>query len=136
MSAFASAAVGMNDTLTGLILDALRPEIERLVDERVDERVRAAVAQWERRMADPWMTTERAAAYLSLTPDALRARVRRGTIPAHRDGDRWLFHRDELDAHVRGLHPAATIVAATDNRVAPRGCNRRGRGTERMSFDA
>ena len=126
----------MSEAVIEAIATALRPEIERLVDERVDERVRAAVAQWESRTADPWMTTERAAAYLSLTADALRARVRRGTITAHRDGDRWLFHRDELDAHVRGLHPAATIVALNDNTVAPHGCSRRGRGTERISFDA
>ena len=62
---------------------------------------------------DPWMTTIEAARYLRLSPEALRARVRRGTIPAHRDGQRLLFHRDELDRHVgwhgdhNGRYPAA-----------------------------
>lgn len=92
----------MSDGVIETIAIALRPEVERLVDERVDERLSAAAAQAHARTADPWMTTERAANYLCLSPEALRARVRRGRVPAHRDGDRWLFHRDELDALIRG----------------------------------
>ena len=49
------------------------------------------------------MTTEEAAAYRRMSPVALRARVRRGTVPAHRDGRRLLFRRDELDA-LDGYH--------------------------------
>jgi excisionase family DNA binding protein len=52
---------------------------------------------------DPWMTTLAAASYLQLSPEAVRARARRGTIPAHRDGQRLLFHRDELDSYL-GWH--------------------------------
>jgi excisionase family DNA binding protein len=125
----------VSEAVVEALVTALRPEIERLVDERVDERLRAAAAEWESRTADPWMTTERAATYLSLTPEALRARVRRGTIPAHRDGDRWLFHRDELDAHVRRGEPAATMTPGIHrNGRAPR--QRPRPGTERISFDA
>jgi excisionase family DNA binding protein len=126
----------VSDVVIQALATALRQEIEHLVDERVDERVRAAMAQWEPRMTDPWMTTERAATYLSLTPDALRARVRRGTIPAHRDGHRWLFHRDELDAHVRGLHPAATIVAHNDNASGPARLSPPGPGIRNGASDA
>jgi excisionase family DNA binding protein len=99
----------VNDPLVALVTDALRPEIERLVDERI-ERALAAVNVTQ---PDPWMTTIEAARYLRLSPEALRARVRRGTIPAHRDGDRWLFHCDELDEYLGwhgdqiGRYPAA-----------------------------
>ena len=126
----------MSDVVIQALATALRPEIERLVDERVDERLRAAVAQWQSRTADPWLTTVEAAAHLRLTAEALRARARRGTIPAHREGDRWLFHRDELDAHVRGLHPAATIVALNDNASGPARLQPPGPVTERLAFDA
>ena len=47
------------------------------------------------------MTAKQAAVHLALGRDALRARARRGTIPAHRDGDRWLYNRAELDAFIR-----------------------------------
>jgi excisionase family DNA binding protein len=117
------------------LLALLDGEMRRL-EERMEERLRLHLAEIDARAASPWLTTTEAAAYLRLTPEALRARVRRGTVPAHRDGDRWLFHRDELDAYVRGLHPAATIVALTDNASGPARLAPPGPGTERISFDA
>jgi len=103
------------------VVDALRALLDgemRRLEEHVEQRLRLHLGEVEARTADPWMTTERAAAYLSLSPEALRARVRRGTIPAHRDGDRWLFHRDELDAHVRRGEPAATITLGVHRKWA------------------
>ena len=83
----------MREPLVGALLDLLRPEIERLVDQRVQQKlVTVTIAH-----RDPWLTTLEAAQYLRLSPEALRARARRGTIPAHRDGQRLLFHREELD---------------------------------------
>jgi excisionase family DNA binding protein len=76
---------------------------------------------------DPWMTTLEAASYLRLSPEALRARARRGTIPVHRDGQRFLFHRDELDSYL-GWHGDrnSRYAYARQHQMAPHGCNRRG----------
>ena len=115
------------ERILAAILDGLRPEIERLVDQRVDERLRGV----EPPGPDPWMTTAEAADYLRLTPEALRARARRGTVPARRDGDRYLFHREELDASIRCRRPSrlpsrASLskwprAEATAGAVAPKG---------------
>src|SRR5262245_31661165 len=80
---------GMSEPLVAALADLLAPDLERLVRELVEHEL-AAVAVPE---PDPWMTTSEAAHYLRLSPEALRARVRRGTVPAHRDDHRWLFHR-------------------------------------------
>jgi excisionase family DNA binding protein len=50
----------------------------------------------------PWLTVEGAAAYLSTSPDGIRAAVKRQQIPSHRVNGRRLFDRAELDAWVRG----------------------------------
>jgi hypothetical protein len=47
----------------------------------------------------PWMSRERAAAYLDLPMSRLE---KDRTIPCHRDGRRVLYHRGELDAYFRG----------------------------------
>jgi excisionase family DNA binding protein len=44
----------------------------------------------------PWMTRDRAAAYLGLPVSRLE---KDKTIPVHRDGRRVLYHRADLDAH-------------------------------------
>ncbi len=117
----------MTDPIVALLLERLLPEIEKHVSEMVERRVVALAAP----QPDPWLTTTEAAHYLRLTPEALRARVRRGTVPAHRDEHRLLFDRDELDRHVRhddqnGRYPAARqqlsapATASTAGAVAPR----------------
>jgi excisionase family DNA binding protein len=63
------------------------------------------------------MTVAEASSYLHLTPTALRARVRRGTVPAHRDGTRYLFHRGELDAHL--LHADAATMLGSSSADGP-----------------
>jgi excisionase family DNA binding protein len=61
----------------------------------------------------PYLTVVEAAEYLKLTPEALRARLRRGSLPGHRDEGRWLLDRRELDAHLHrsqnGSGDGATI---------------------------
>ena len=96
------------DPIVALLLDCLVPEIEKHVDEIVERKLSAVLVP----QPDQRLTTTEAAHYLRLTPDALRARVRRGTLPAHRDEHRLLFHRTELDRHVQrddqnGRYPAA-----------------------------
>lgn len=59
----------MNEPLVTALLDLLAPEIERMVDERLTQRLSAYEAA---RRPSEWMTTSEAAAYLRLTPSALR----------------------------------------------------------------
>src|SRR5262245_48415226 len=55
-------------TLAAALLDLLMPQIERIIDERVAERLSAYA-----KLPEPseWMTTQEAALYLRLTPSAL-----------------------------------------------------------------
>lgn len=97
------------------ILELLEQRLDEL-ESRVDELV-----------APVWMTIEEAAAHLRSTPDALRARARRGRLPgAVRDGSRWLVDRRELDASLA----AVTLPPLT--RQGPRRRNDRARGTRRV----
>ena len=49
-----------------------------------------------------FLTLKSAAAYLDVTEQALRARVKRGEILVHRRDGRLYFDRDELERYVRG----------------------------------
>ncbi len=114
-------------SVVGAIIDCLAPEIERLLDERLSSQQAT-----DRSLApDPWLTTEQASRHLQLSCDALRARARRGTVPAHRDGDRWLYHRDELDAHLRGYDAASTSTEAPATASTVRG-----RGSKEETLEA
>jgi excisionase family DNA binding protein len=56
--------------------------------------------------AKVWYTVEEAAAYLSLTPDALRGRIARQEIPFCRQGKTIRLHRERLDRWLnRGYVP-------------------------------
>jgi excisionase family DNA binding protein len=48
------------------------------------------------------------------TLPSLRAKVRRRTIPFHRDGSRIIFLRDELEAWLRSL-PGCPVDEAIEN---------------------
>jgi excisionase family DNA binding protein len=105
----------MTEMLASALLDLLAPEIARIVDERLAVRL----PEYEEvRQPDEWMTTQEAAVYLRLTPSALRARVRRGSVRAHDDNGRWLFRRSELDAELAatmtsGIHRDGASAAPT-----------------------
>lgn len=66
----------------------------------------------------PYLTVNEAAAYLAITPNALRCHLRRGHIPMRRLGRKILIHRDSLDATlVMAARPArasrrSTAIAA------------------------
>jgi hypothetical protein len=114
----------VSETLTAALIDLLAPEIERMVDERVAQRL-AERAEADR--PDEWMTTAEAAAYRRLTPAALRARVRRGTVTAYDDNGRWLFRRSQLDAELAGTmtpdrHQNGASAATTAPPPTPKEC--------------
>jgi excisionase family DNA binding protein len=70
--------------------------------------LRALVAaEVERQLAkqpqgSPWLSRAAAAAYVHVSTRTLDRHVRQGRIRVERVGDRPLFHRDDLDAYVRG----------------------------------
>lgn len=63
--------------------------------ERVARRVAELV--WERMDGRPeLMTTAQCAAWLGITPSAVRTRVSEGRIPAHKHGGRLVFDKNEI----------------------------------------
>jgi excisionase family DNA binding protein len=73
----------------------LPPDLVDLIAERVSERLA------ERHDTDksPWLTVERASEYTGIPKSTL---YKNRAIPRHKPDGRLLFHRDELDAYVRG----------------------------------
>jgi len=51
------------------------------------------------------LTLTEAAAFLKVNPEELRARAKRGLVPAAKVGRRWVFLEDDLVQHVRSLYP-------------------------------
>jgi excisionase family DNA binding protein len=84
-------------SLADEILDLVRPQLVEIVDALVEERL----ARFEPPPPEPWMTAKEAAVYLSTSVTAIRQKAQRGTVPAHKDEGRWLFHREELDEYIR-----------------------------------
>lgn len=68
--------------------DVLRVELERVLVKH--------------RSTDGYLSLKSAAAYLDVSEQALRARVKRKEIPVHRRDGRLYFERDALDKYVRG----------------------------------
>jgi excisionase family DNA binding protein len=73
------------------LADALRSLEERIA--RLEERDRE-------RDGREWLTVDQAARLLSCTPEALRARARRGRIPSHRQGRSLYFRRSDVEGSV------------------------------------
>lgn len=67
----------------------------------MDALIEERLAQFEPPPPEPWMDAKQAAAYLSMSVPALRARAHRGTIPAVKDESRWIFNRADLDHFLR-----------------------------------
>jgi len=73
---------------------------DRFVDvlaQRVAVIVVAAVGGSDR---SPWMTADEAADYLRCPVSRIRKLTMTGELPAHRDGRRVLYNRNELDNYV------------------------------------
>jgi excisionase family DNA binding protein len=68
-----------------------------LLDDRVVAGLADAVAaRLAPDAASPWMTTTEAAKYLRCSSDRVKRLACEGRIPAHKEGRRNLFHRNEL----------------------------------------
>jgi excisionase family DNA binding protein len=87
----------VTEPLTRALLDLLRPELETLVRQLVMDELTSFAPP----APDPWMTVAAASVYARLSEPALRARIRRGTVRACRDGNRYLLDRRELDEDLR-----------------------------------
>lgn len=94
----ASVSVTSVEGAVVVLLRLLEERIRNIVREEVGAHAEAAPST-----PDCWMAVNTAAAYLDLTPAALRARVARGEVKAFRlgnDGRSLRFKREDLDAHV------------------------------------
>ena len=92
---FDASCRGCDVNVTLEVPDELLPQLE--------QRVAAIVlAQLDRELATRWLNVDRAADYLSTTPEAIRGLVKRQQLPVHRTpSGRLLFDPVELDAWVR-----------------------------------
>jgi excisionase family DNA binding protein len=70
-------------------------ELDALADVLAD-RVRARLGA-----TSPWLKAPEAAAYLACPESRIRKLTMTGELPAHRDGRRVLYRREDLDAFVR-----------------------------------
>ena len=78
--------------LAEIMLQDLRETREELLRER----------EFLSQYLSDWLTANEAAAYLKISQEALRSKVRRGEIPYHRTSARMIrFSRVELDAWVK-----------------------------------
>jgi excisionase family DNA binding protein len=68
-------------------------ELARLAD-LLAERVAARVAR------TPWLSAREAAQHLRCPVSRIRKLTMTGELPAHHDGRRALYRRDELDAYI------------------------------------
>lgn len=83
------------DRLAAVLAPDVVDALERLVDERVAERVAELDGASD---APPWLTVEQAAARLGCSPDAVRMRAKRGRLETRRQGRRLYVARESVDA--------------------------------------
>ena len=86
------------------------PELVAALEQLVDERVQAALADNGGTASSPWLTVSEAAEYLRTSERTVQRLVKRGRIRTSAVGRRRLLHRDDLDAYMQ---------ATTDEVVAP-----------------
>jgi excisionase family DNA binding protein len=97
------------------LLDALVEQVAERVADAVAERLAASGHDQNpcftpekgsnrgQNTGSPWLSADQAAAYIGGAPVS-RAYdlVQTGKLKPHRDGRRLVFHRDDLDAYLRG----------------------------------
>src|SRR5688572_11139263 len=72
--------------------------------EAVIERLADGISSRLEQPVDQWMTVRRAAEYLTLSDNSIRALIKRDRIPFHRaPNGRVLLKRKEIDGWVRGM---------------------------------
>ena len=58
-------------------------------------------AEYENMQVEKWVNLEDVATHLSVSPDTIRAWIRKGTIPFSRAGKQYKFKLSEVDEWVR-----------------------------------
>lgn len=81
----------------GLMLDLPDQAVERIA-EIVERRVAERLAD----LVSPWMTVPQVADYMSAPTSRIYKLTSTDELPHHKEGGRLLFHRDEVDAYIRG----------------------------------
>jgi excisionase family DNA binding protein len=76
-------------------LNFTEAELDRLAD-ALAERVATRIA------GSPWLSAREAAKYLACPISRVRKLTMTRELPAHHDGRRVLYRREELDAFIRG----------------------------------
>lgn len=70
------------------LIEILRPALRELIAEELEK-------PW------PWRTPEQVAVLLDISPEAVRARLRRQQIPGHYHHGRWFVDLREFDEQLR-----------------------------------
>ncbi len=84
-------------------LETLTVDLVPVIAEAVAQRVFEMGATESRLPSStPWLSAEQAAHYLRCPVSRVRKLTMTDELPHHRDGRRVLYHRDELDAFIRG----------------------------------
>jgi excisionase family DNA binding protein len=73
------------------------PEMVAAIEQLVDDRVAAALAEHGRENGARWLTLGQAAERLGCTPDAVRMRVQRGRLEHRRQGRRVYVSAEAVD---------------------------------------
>jgi excisionase family DNA binding protein len=68
--------------------------------ERIAERAAELVAERQAAAAEPWLTVEQAARYLSCRPKRIYDLCSQRRVPYAKDGSRTLLRREDLDAYL------------------------------------
>jgi excisionase family DNA binding protein len=68
----------------------------------------------------PWLSIGEAAAYAHRSPDTISAACREGSLRGNqpKPKGKWLIHRDDLDAWIRGERAVAEPARVTRKRSA------------------
>lgn len=81
--------------MLNLLSPSAQAALVALIDERVAEQLATITDSYAIR---PWLTVDEAAEYLRTTPAAIRKRISRKQLRAHRpEGSRIMLRRDDLD---------------------------------------
>jgi len=74
---------------------------ERALDALAQRVAALVIEQLERPGRSPWLNADEAAEHLRCPVSRIRKLTMTGELPAHRDGRRVLYRRDDLDRYVR-----------------------------------
>jgi excisionase family DNA binding protein len=82
------------------LLTLLSPQAHAALVELIDQRVAEKLTETEggHSASSPWLTVKDAAEFLRASEGAIRKRIQRGQLKAHRpEGSQILLRRDELE---------------------------------------